>query len=231
MVYAPLYFSVAGTSWVVERRREPPHLMLASRTREDRLFLFFSGTTGEVRRGEIDESFPEDPSAELLASVWRNAEVLRAGTPGEMVSHTAMVIPRWRDAARLFWRAVRARCPHCGRGRPLRGWFHLKYVCPVCGIRLDRGEDEDYYLGGMFFNILLAELIFAVGLAVVVAVLWPNVPWDGIEYSLLGAMIVVPVVLYPISRLLWLALDLLLRPPDETEMAWHAAARATHPDD
>jgi hypothetical protein len=53
--------------------------------------------------------------------------------------------------------------------------------------------------------------------------MWPDVPWSGVEYSLIVAMIAAPIVLYPVSRLMWLALDLLLRPPDEAEMAWHAS--------
>ena len=98
-------------------------------------------------------------------------------------------------------------------------------------MRLDRGEDEDYYLGGMFFNIMVSETLFAVAFGVVVVVLWPHVPWDDIEYALIAAMVLVPIVFYPMSRLLWLAIDLLVRPPDETEMRWHAAAHSEHPDD
>jgi hypothetical protein len=51
------------------------------------------------------------------------------------------------------------------------------------------------------------------------------VPWEGVEYSLIVAMIAAPIVLYPVSRLMWLALDLLLRPPDAAEMAWHASEK------
>lgn len=227
----PLYFTIAGTSWVVDRRRESVASPFLTHAPSERLFLVFSGATGEVRRGEIAESFPEDPPAELLASVWRNAEVVREGTPGEMQSRGGLVVPRWRDVARLTWRALRLRCPNCGVGHPLKSWFRLRHACPVCGMRLDRGEDEDYYFGGMLFNAMVAETILAVVLVAGIALAWPHVPWDDIEYVLLGAMVVVPIVFYPYSRLLWLALDLLVRPPDETEMRWHAAARAEHPDD
>lgn len=227
----PLYFTIAGTSWVVDRRRELVASPFLASAPTERCFLVFSGATGEVRRGQIAETFPEEPSAELLASVWRNAEVVREGTPGEMQSRGDLVMPRWRDVARRSWRALRLRCPNCGIGRPVRGWFRLRHACAVCGMRLDRGEDEDYYLGGMFFNIMVSETLFAVAFGIVVAVLWPRVPWDDIEYGLITAMVIVPIVFYPMSRLLWLAIDLLLRPPDEAEMRWHVAARADHPDD
>lgn len=226
-----LYFTMAGSSWIVDRRREPVASPFLTHAPSERLVLVFSGATGEIRRSEIAASFPEDPSAELLASVWRNAEVIRAGTPGEMQSRGALVIPRWRDVARLTWRALRLRCPNCGVGHPLKSWFHLRHACPACGMRFDRGEDEDYYFGGMVFNAIVAEAVLALTLVVGVAAMWPHVPWDDIEYALLVAMVLVPIVFYPLSRLLWLALDLLLRPPDETEMQWHAAARAEHPED
>lgn len=220
-----LYLNVNGRSWAVERRHEMAQLVRAGRESDRRLFLFFAASDGELRRSEIAEDFPVEPEPRLLESAWRNAEVLRIGGPGEMQSRGELVLPRMRDVLRLFWRAVRLRCPNCAAKPVLVSWFRLRERCPGCGIRIERGEDEDYFLGGMFFNIMLAELIFAVLLAVVLVVLWPNVPWDGIEYALVIAMIGAPVLLYPASRLLWLALDLLLRPPDETEMEWHASSK------
>lgn len=219
-----LYLNVNGRSWSIERRHEMTQLMTARSQRERKLFLFFLASDGELRRNEIAESFPLNPKSGLLESVWRNAEVLRHGSLGEMQSRSAMVVPRMRDVVRLFWRAVRMRCPNCAGKPVIMSWFKLRERCPVCGIRLDRGEDEDYYLGGMFFNIMLAEVIFVVVFTVIIVALWPNVPWDGIEYALAAAMIGAPILLYPVSRLLWLALDLLLRPPDAAEMAWHSAS-------
>lgn len=221
-----LYLNVNGTSWVVERRHEMTQLMSARRQRERKLFLFFLAPNGELRRSEIAEDFPLSPASKLLATVWRNAEVLSAGSLGEMQSRGGLVMPRMRDVARFFWRGMRLRCPNCSGKPVLKSWFKLLDSCPKCGIRLERGEEDDYYLGGVFFNMMLAEVIFVILFTVVIVVLWPNVPWDGIEYVLAVAMIGAPIVLYPVSRLLWLALDLLLRPPDAAEMAWHAASRA-----
>lgn len=219
-----LYLNVNGRSWSVERRHEMEQARTAHRSPERKLFLFFLASDGELRRNEIAEDFPARPPLSLLESVWRNAEVLRAGSLGEMQSRGSMVVPRMRDVVRLFWRALRLRCPNCAGKPVLVSWFKLRERCPVCGIRVDRGEDEDYYLGGMFFNIILAEVIFVVLFTVVIIALWPRVPWDGIEYALALAMIGAPIVMYPVSRLLWLALDLLLRPPDAAEMAWHSAS-------
>ena len=194
---------------------------VSGRQPDEKLFLFFSAADGEVRRSDIAENFPDEPSARLLEAVWKFAEVVRAGDPGEMTSRGEIVVPRMRDVAVEFFRALALRCPNCGARGVISSWFRLKTRCGKCGLRLDRGESSDYLLGGMLFNIVLAELLFAAVLLVVVWVMWPNVPWEGMEYSLVAAMIVAPIVLYPASRLMWLALDLLLRPPDATEMDWH----------
>lgn len=217
-----LYLNVNGRSWSVERRYEMEQAMTAHRSPERKLYLFFLAFDGELRRNEIAESFPVNPASGLLVSVWSHAEVLRPGSLGEMQSRGEIVVPRLRDVARLFWRAMRLRCPNCAGKPVILSWFKLRERCPICGIRLDRGEGDDYLLGGMLFNIVLAEVIFVVVFAVVVIALWPNVPWDGIEYVLAAAMIGAPILLYPVSRLLWFALDLLIRPPDAAEMAWHS---------
>lgn len=219
-----LYLTVGGVAWTVERRHEMAQLMRAGRTRDRQLYLFFHGPDGELRRGEIAEDFPEEPPPALLHAVWRHAEVLRGGNPGEMTSQGGLTVPRLRDTIRLTWRALRLRCPNCGGGPVLRGWFHLRARCPVCHIRLERGEESDYYLGGMMFNIALAEGLFAIIFVVALVVMWPDVPWDALQYGLVAAMIGAPILLYPVSRVLWLAFDLLLRPPTAAEMAWHAGA-------
>jgi uncharacterized protein (DUF983 family) len=218
----PLYLFVRGKSWSVERRSEMTASLQRGRAADPTLFLFFTAADGEIRRSEIARDFPREPTARLLESVWRYAEVIRAGDPGEMTSRGEIVMPRVRDVLRDFWRAVLLRCPNCGGGHVLKSWFKLNARCPRCGIRLERGESDDYFLGGMFFNIVLAEVVFALVLLVVLLVMWPNIPWAGVQDSLIAAMIAAPILLYPVSRLMWLALDILLRPPDAAEMAWHS---------
>jgi hypothetical protein len=86
---------------------------------------------------------------------------------------------------------------------------------------LERGEGEDYYLGGMLFNLFLSELVFVVLLVVFLIALWPNVPWNSLEYGIAAAVIIAPFAFYPMSKLLWLAFDIALRPVTPAEMAWH----------
>ena len=209
----------------MERRYETDEIARPGRYGEQKLFLFFTAPDGEIRRSDIADDFPEEPGPRLLESVWKYAEITRAGELGEMSSRVGIVVPRVRDVARDFLRALRLRCPNCGGGKVLKSWFKLQYRCPQCGIRLDRGESDDYFFGGIYFNIALAEALFALVLLTVLIVTWPNVPWAGLEYVLIIAMIVAPIVLYPVSRLMWLALDVLMRPPDEAEMTWHTTSK------
>lgn len=220
----PLYLFVNGRSWVVERQSELVEALRRGRPGETKLFLVFTAPDGEIRRSDIADDFPKVPDARLLESVWRYAEVTRAGDLGEMNTRGEIVVPRVRDVLREVSRALLLRCPNCGGRKVLQNWFKLQRRCAKCGIRFDRGEASDYFLGGMFFNIVLAELLFALVLLVAVIAMWPKVPWTAVEYTLAVTMIAAPVVLYPVSRLMWLALDLLLRPPDDAEMKWHSAS-------
>lgn len=129
-----------------------------------------------------------------------------------------LTLPTVRDTLRALGRGLTLRCPRCGGGHILRGWFGLKERCPTCALRLERGEDEDYYLGGMLLNIILAVLIFGIGFLGALLIMWPNVHWDVLQYALVAAMLILPVALYPVSRVLWLAIDRIIRPRvDRTE--------------
>ena len=118
----------------------------------------------------------------------------------------------------MFGRAVRRRCPHCGAGPVTVRWLGLVPACPGCGLRLDRGE-HDYFLGAIVFNMAFAEGLFAVGVLAVLLATWPNPPWNAIYYGGAAAMILAPIVLYPLSKLCWLAFDLLFRPPRAEDFA------------
>lgn len=117
----------------------------------------------------------------------------------------------FRRAAVLFARALTLRCPNCGARRIVATWFKLAPACPTCHLRPDRGE-SDYFLGGMMFNIALAEGVFVLALIATLAVTWPRVPWSLLQYGAPAAMVLTPILLYPFSKLVWLAFDLMLRP-------------------
>lgn len=108
-------------------------------------------------------------------------------------------------------RAMRLRCPHCGRGRVVASWFRMRERCPACGIRTARGED-DFMLGAMVFNIAFAEGLLALVLVGVAVATWPDVPWRFLQFGGPVLMVLAPIAFLPFSRTLWMAFEPLYFP-------------------
>lgn len=143
----------------------------------------------------------------------------------EQHSATELKLAGPRQAARLFGRALLLRCPNCGGRGLLDGWLKMRVSCPLCGLRIERGE-HDYFVGSMMFNFIIGGTLFVGALLLVLVITWPNVPWDVLQYGAPIAVIAVPFVLFPFSKLLWLAFDLMLRPTTPSEMDWHRTAKS-----
>lgn len=121
-------------------------------------------------------------------------------------------------AVRILWRGIRLHCPHCGSSGILDGWFKLQHRCPSCALVLDRGE-SDYFLGAYLVNLVAVELILtaimvAIGIATAPDVPWTLLTWGGVVFAL-----VVAIGCYPLTKVLWLAFDLILRPVTREELA------------
>jgi uncharacterized protein (DUF983 family) len=123
---------------------------------------------------------------------------------------------RRQHPIRMLGRAALISCPQCGTRGLFESWFRLRTRCPGCGLPLERGEQHDYWIGGMMFNIALAELVAVVAIGGAIVATWPDVPWNGIWIGGIVLMLVTPFLLFPMSRLLWLAFDLIFRPGHES---------------
>src|SRR5262245_14355316 len=119
-------------------------------------------------------------------------------------------------AIRMFGRALLLRCPRCGGRDVFMSWSRVKERCPTCGLPLERGESHDYWLGGMMFNIGLAELLAVGVIGGAIVLTWPDVPWIPIRIGAVALMLAAPFALYRISRLVWLAFDLTFRPEHDS---------------
>jgi uncharacterized protein (DUF983 family) len=140
-----------------------------------------------------------------------------------MESKIGLELPSLGRTLRLFGRALLLRCPNCGGGPVREGWFRMRVRCGRCALRIERGEG-DYFTGSMLFNYIVPGLL-VIGVFVVTLVLtWPNVPWDTLQYVIPVLIIVAVVGLFPFSKLIWLAFDLMLRPVTAEEMHWHRTA-------
>ena len=116
------------------------------------------------------------------------------------------------NALATLTRALRLRCPQCGVGRVMRSWFALHEACANCGLRFERDEQEDYWLGAYLLNFVVTEVVFAVLLAIVLVATWPDPPWKAVIWGGVLQMCITPILFYPFAKALWLAVDLVFRP-------------------
>lgn len=103
------------------------------------------------------------------------------------------------------------RCPDCGGGELLKSWWSLKPTCPRCGFALDRGE-PDFWIGGYAVNLVVSELLATFIVILVAAATWPDVPWRLVQVLAVTLAIALPILFFPVSRVLWLAWDYCFRP-------------------
>jgi len=117
----------------------------------------------------------------------------------------------------MLRRTVRLRCPHCGIGAVMtwRGSIHRR--CASCNFRFER-SDENYFAGAMFFGLLFGEFLFGITLLASIVSMWPNVPWDTMTWAIPTGMVVVLLFWIPISRVVWLSIDVLVRPVQRVEL-------------
>jgi uncharacterized protein (DUF983 family) len=119
------------------------------------------------------------------------------------------------DSARFLItmrRAITRHCPYCGAPGVFDGYFTLRERCPTCSVTFER--EEGYFLGAYAINLIVAEFI---GLGLAIFLLFKtglrelDLIWqEGIAVALAVAF---PLILFPFSRTVWIALDLVLHPP------------------
>jgi len=130
--------------------------------------------------------------------------------------HTAEAVPLGRPlpktagrrALTLLGRALLLHCPYCGGPSIFKNWWTLKDRCPTCGIAFDR--EEGFFLGAYAINLLIAEFL-GLGAAIVLLVR-ANLSLLPMELIAVAVAIGLPLLFFPFSRTLWLALDAFLHP-------------------
>ena len=142
----------------------------------------------------------------------------------EIDTHSAgLELPTPGRVLRLLGRALALRCPNCGKGPVLRHWLKVHVRCGTCGIRVERGE-HDYFMGSMLLNFSLTGLLLLIGIATLIVATKPDIDWDLLEWAGPLAMVTLPFLLFPFTKLLWLAADIAMRPVTPAELEWHRAA-------
>jgi len=111
---------------------------------------------------------------------------------------------------RLAGRAMRLHCPNCGSGAVVRVWARVADSCPRCRHRFER--EEGYWLGAVMMNTVVSIGVFAALFVTLMVLTWPEVPWATVSVVTIAVNLVFPVLFHPWARMLWVALDLSVRP-------------------
>ena len=112
----------------------------------------------------------------------------------------------------LLARGLRKRCARCGADKIFKSFWALHDNCPNCGYRFER--EEGYWVGAIIINTAVTETLFlAVFLTILFASL-PDIQWLPLLATALMLNGVFPVVFFPYSKTIWMALNLYFNPVD-----------------
>jgi len=136
---------------------------------------------------------------------------------GTRTTESALDMPSAGRALLLASRALRLRCPHCGKGRVLDGFNSVHHHCSACGFRFTR-SDDNYFSGAMFFGMMIGETLAVLVIGAAIWITYPNVPWTFLQYAIPVVLLGVMIMLFPVSRVVWLAIDVMLRPVEPSEL-------------
>lgn len=83
--------------------------------------------------------------------------------------------------------------------------------CPSCDLKYER--EEGYWLGAILINTTVTIVVFGAVMIAWGVTAWPDPPWGTMTAIGVVINLVVPLLFYPFSKTLWVALEISARPP------------------
>jgi uncharacterized protein (DUF983 family) len=125
----------------------------------------------------------------------------------------------------MFGRALLLRCPWCGSRKTfIHRWLGRHDRCRTCGIKWHR--EHGFELGPTALNVVITFFLLGVGMVVAFVATAPDYNAGVLTAVFIGLAIIIPVIAYPWTYTIWLAVDLAAHPPDAKELDAAAAAVA-----
>ena len=110
----------------------------------------------------------------------------------------------WPRLSTLLIRAVRRRRPECDAKGIFSNWLSIKRECPNCGYVFER--ESGYFLGAYAVNLLAAEFITIALL--IFFFIRTDYSWVVLEVIFISMGVILPLLFFPYSRMIWMAFDL-----------------------
>lgn len=140
-----------------------------------------------------------------------------------------MVHPEYAVAppspGRMLLRGLFRRCPLCGSGRLFRWWLVMKDDCPRCDLHFER--IEGHWIGALGMNTVVSFGAVLLGIVAVFTLTYADESAAPGVAAVVAIAVIVPLAFYPVSKTLWCAIDLAMRPlepDDEVDPRWLPAS-------
>lgn len=125
----------------------------------------------------------------------------------------------------MFRRALVLKCPLCGK-RPstVKRWLGHHERCRSCGIRWHR--EHGFELGPIALNVVITFFLLGVSMIIGFVATAPDFPVLALTVGLVSGAILIPLIAYPFTFMVWQAFDLLTHQPDQAELDEAEKSRA-----
>jgi uncharacterized protein (DUF983 family) len=123
------------------------------------------------------------------------------------------------STGKMIRRSLMRQCPRCAnRSAWFTSWFKQGERCIGCGIKRTRDTDG-HELGSMTIASVLNIVLIMAAIGIAIALTAPDVPVLTLYIVLASAALVFPVLTWPVTHTLWMAIDLVARPMGVEEIA------------
>ena len=89
--------------------------------------------------------------------------------------------------------------------------------CPRCGHCYERGDG--FWLGSIMINMAVTFAVFLVAFVGGMVLTWPDPPWTALLVGMLVLNALFPLLFHPVSRTLWIGIEMAVRPLEAKEIA------------
>jgi uncharacterized protein (DUF983 family) len=105
----------------------------------------------------------------------------------------------------MVWRGFTKRCARCGSRHLFKRWFTMVPDCPRCGLHFER--EAGYWTGALAVNMIIVGGLFVVSFVILLVLTVPDIPVAPVLAVLIPVAIVGPMIAYPFSKTVWVAVD------------------------
>jgi len=110
----------------------------------------------------------------------------------------------------LLWRGATRGCAVCGRRHLTTRWLDFPLDCPRCGFTFER--QPGHFIGAIGVNTVVTMFLILVTLLGGIALSWPDVRAVPMLTATLAVAILVPPLIHPTAKTVWIAVDLIFHP-------------------